>query len=113
VSEPAHLGQLLQRLRERKGIARRDVAERFKVAETYPWELEGQYSCPSPKLLEEILDGYDATTEDRLLAYRLRARATPRPRGLRKATGNTEETSDPDTATTEEAAPVVAAKGAA
>lgn len=100
LSDPEHLGAFLRQLRERKGLTRKQMAVQLGMADTRPWELEGRYSSCSPRMLERILDFYEVSTEERILAYKLRSDATPRPRKGREGGG--EDTSDPDTATTEE-----------
>jgi transcriptional regulator with XRE-family HTH domain len=110
LSDPEHLGALLQRLRERKGITRKQMAEHLGMADTRPWELEGRYSSCSPRMLERILDFYEVSTEERLLAYKLRSDATPRPRRGREGG---EDTGDPDSVETVEGDVPVATKGVA
>ena len=91
--EVLHLGALLYALRERKGLTHREVREVLAVSPAYTYWLERIESAPSPRLLEEMLDLYGATAEERLLAYRLRA-ASPG-RKLRTNSGNSEADGPP------------------
>lgn len=91
--EVPHLGALLYALRDRKRLTHREVQASLSVSLAYTYWLERIESAPSPRLLEEMLDLYGATAEERLLAYKLRAVSPGRK--LRTASGNSEADSPP------------------
>jgi len=80
--EPRHLGELLRKLRTRLGLDfPAGAAKLIGVSDSYAYWLESGWASPKPTRLQHILDKYEATDEERSLAWVLRARAPSRPRG--------------------------------
>lgn len=113
--DPEHLGELLRQLRSRKGIGHPDeMAKLFGISSSYAYWLESGWSSPQPKLLGRMLEAYEATEDEALLAWKLRAVAPARPRGgslkgalpaARAAAGAGDAGSDDDHDLTEETEP--------
>lgn len=78
---PAHLGELLERLRLRTGLKVLEVLRRLNENRTeadrvarstfYGWEKPP--GRPDPEDLQRLLNLYNATPSERLLAWELRA----------------------------------------
>lgn len=69
------LGAFLSGLRVRAGLSMAQVIERLSVPKStaYWFEGDGSIGRPSPEHLQALLDLYQATDEERLEAWRLRA----------------------------------------
>ena len=68
------LGELLSRLRQRRGLTIPDVVERLGVPRSTAYQWEWASSRPEPENLQRLLDLYEATPDERLEAWELRAR---------------------------------------
>ena len=103
-----HLGELLARLRARAGLRRADMIREFGISRSYSYWLESVHAVPGARLLEEMLDRYNATEAERLLAYRLRRVAAERARVAAEGGGRGEEdTSDDPTVDSDSEEPTV------
>jgi transcriptional regulator with XRE-family HTH domain len=67
------LAELLTNLRKRSGLAMPAVIDRLGVPRSTAYVWETTSSRPAPEHLQPLLDLYDATPEERLEAWRLRA----------------------------------------
>ena len=77
--EPISLGPLLRSLRKRRKLTMAQVIALTGTAQSTCYWWEGPYSRPDPEDLKKLLDLYRATSEERLLAWELRAVAPARP----------------------------------
>lgn len=68
------LGDLLARLRQRRGMTMPEVVEALGIPRSTGYSWEGPHSRPEPENLQRLLDLYEATDEERLQAWDLRAR---------------------------------------
>lgn len=72
---PTSLGELLASLRKRRGLTMAQVIALTKTPQSTCYWWEGPRSRPGPEDLQKLLDLYHATSEERLLAWDLRASA--------------------------------------
>ncbi len=69
------LGPFLRALRERAQLSVSDVVERMTIPRSTAYYWEGPLARPAPEHLQALLDLYDASPEERLRAWELRAAA--------------------------------------
>ena len=70
---PYMLGEFLTTLRTSRGLSVPDVVERLGIPRSTAYAWEQPQSRPEPENLQALLNLYEATDEERLRAWELRA----------------------------------------
>lgn len=77
MDKPTALADLLRDLRTRAGLAVRDVQRALGVSRATAYHWEGPDSRPTVEHLHQLLDLFGASDGEKLLAWELRACASP------------------------------------